>query len=115
GFAPDLPGVCGVNVKLTMRLGLSAERVRSARNFAGFLQVAGDACMTGGVKQFGHRAGGVGMYPVSFARQDRHRSREGSRALPFSFPAVVRRSRACAASPSRLFGSIARVTAHYQA
>jgi hypothetical protein len=70
-----------------MRLGLSAERVLSARSFAGFLQVAGDACVTGGVKQFGHRAGRVGMYPVSFARQDRHRSREGLSGSPFfGFP-----------------------------
>jgi hypothetical protein len=86
-----------------MRLGFDAERVLSARSFAGFLQVAGEIASCVASNSLVIARGGVGMSPEPFARQDRHRQGESFLgALPFFFfqrSAAILRLRGMAKPP----------------
>src|SRR5450756_13179 len=56
-FLPPGPRLCAVNVKLTMRLAIGASLLVSAHSSLPVFSRGRRGCYTGGVKQFGRRAG----------------------------------------------------------
>jgi hypothetical protein len=76
--------LCAVNVKLTMQLGIGVRLLVSARSGSRRFAPGAGEVVTGGVKQFGHRAG-RGVAPGS-RRGKANQAREGFlRALPSLF------------------------------
>jgi hypothetical protein len=71
-FAGALARLCGVKVKLTIRFPPAIRLAIVRLLYSSPVFFEGPAGHTGGVKQFGHRAGGVEKLPPSLARKDRH-------------------------------------------
>ena len=108
GFAASMPGtafcalrrrLCGVNVKLTMRLAAGAEPARvRAFPFAPVVSRVPAVAYTGGVKQFGHRAGRGG--DVTRPGATRSAGQGGcSQHPPFSLCALLFALCTCTARP----------------